>query len=228
MDMKTFIIILTLFTFYSCSHSGDKGKITTIDNSLLTIEKVTEQEYLQVKKNYQNSITVDSSIKKVDSLINIPLKIGSYKSFKDKIKGEEDEGRVEFKYIGRQNSIDISILEVGYWEGGHAIIVDNQNGETFDFWSVPIISSDNKKLATYLESGLEGYPVGIQIWHVQQSKYYKLDKLIEINQTQWDPKEICWDDNNTLFVRAINFPIFEKVQGDTTRTFYLKIKINNP
>ena len=228
MYKKTLIIILTLFSFYSCSYYVSKAKSTSGDNCMLTIEKVSEQEYLQVKNKYHNSITIDSSIHKVDSTIEIPIKIGGSKSFADKNKGVEDEGRIEFKYIGRQNTIDISIIDVGYWEDGKTIIVDNQNGETFDFWSEPKISPDNKKLATFLECGLEGNPVGIQIWQVQPNKYYKLDKLIEINQTQWDPKEICWDDNNNLFVQATSFPLFEQTKGNTISTFYLKIKIKNP
>ena len=227
MDMKTLIIILTLFTFYSCSHSDSKPKITSIDNSILTIEKVSEQDYLGVKNKYHNSITIDSSILKVESTIKIPIKIGGCKSFSDKIKGDEDVERIVFKYIGRQNTIGISILDVGYWEDGKTIIVDNQNGETFDFWSEPKISPDNKRLATFLEYGLEGNPVGIQIWQVKPNEYYKLDKLIEINQTQWNPKEICWDGNNNLFVQATSFPIFEKAKGDTISTFYLKIRIQN-
>lgn len=58
-------------------------------------------------------------------------------------------------------------------------------------------------------------------------KNYKLNKLIEINQTQWEPQELCWGDNITLYLKVNSFPNFNQIQSDSTRAFYLKIKIND-
>lgn len=67
-----FIGILCFFCF-SCKLIKKSSKITT-PYPLFTIEQVSKSEYTQSKLNYQNSIFNDSSIRKVDSVMKIPLR----------------------------------------------------------------------------------------------------------------------------------------------------------
>lgn len=213
------LFLISLLNLTSCLPFENSEVIesfnTIADIPTFCFERVNEDVFLSAKKACINKLFKDTlSIKKQNGQLKLPLSSGVniYKTFRDSIKGTEDESRKEFKYLGQFKEIDFYVLSVTYWEHFEVYLVDKKSGNHYSVWSVPSLSPDNKKIATILSFGLEGEPAGVQILSVDKTSYTQVEKLIEVDQKLWNPVDFVWESNNSLILKVTDLDESKKDQ----------------
>lgn len=69
-----------------------------------------------------------------------------------------------YRFLDNLNSIQQWLVEVGKWEGGYYVLIDQQTGKRTDLISYPVISPDRMHFAC-ANSSPTGYDLdGIQLW----------------------------------------------------------------
>ena len=179
-----------------------------------------------------NKLTIDTNIikkKNGELVLTIGKEGKAHRVFVDNTDGgPEDIKMKEHYYFGQFKDINCYVVGIGYWEHFEVLLIDRETGLNQTFWSTPSLSPNNKNLAAILSAGLEGNPVGIQVFSYDSSTYYKFDKILEINQMVWDPVEFYWYGNEALVLKVMritNESININTLADTSFG-YIRIRID--
>jgi hypothetical protein len=189
-------------------------------------EPVSKDVYLSAQKTYVEKLIQDTTcFIKQNEQLKLPLysRINEYRIFQDNYKGDEDENKCIFNYLGQFNQIDYYVVSVTYWEHYEVLLVDKLSGDHYVIWSVPKISPDNNLIATILPFGLEGEPVGIQVLYVNKFDDNHIQKIIEINQQLWNPIDIIWESNNSIILKVNKMTDYCK-SGKEVDFSYMRLK----
>lgn len=171
---------------------------------VLSITETNRAEFEKLKSGDKPSINFNL-VKKENGSINIPNKhrSGSFVTFTDDTRPEEN--KVQNNYLGFYSTIKKHLIRTDYYEGSEYILIGNYNNKT-SIWGPPIFSGDNKYFLTFKSYGLEGEPVGLQIWEINSDSYsadpVSLKKILELNQLLFDPVQISWDSENSVLVKG--------------------------
>jgi hypothetical protein len=175
---------------------------TSSSNGILSISEIDQATFEKSKEIVEPSVN-SNLVKKENGEINIPNKhrSGTFVTFTDDTRPEEN--RVQNDYLGFYNSINRHLIRTQYYEGSEFVLIGNYNNKT-TIWSVPIFSKDNKYFLSFKSYGLEGEPVGVQIWEIDNKSYSRdkvgLKKILELNQLLFNPIEFRWDLNNSILI----------------------------
>ncbi|MBC7381857.1 MAG: hypothetical protein H7296_02555 [Bacteroidia bacterium] len=228
------LFCIGLFNLLSCFPSGSQSGTVSPNNPNIPtfcIEKVSKEVFVSAKKIYVEKLLKDtSSHKKQNGQFKLTLtsSAGAYKTFQDSIAGAEDENRKEFRYLGQFKEIDFYIVSVTYWEHSEILLIDKMSGNNYSTWSVPGLSPDNKRMAAILPFGLEGEPIGIQILSINRANLTQIEKLIEIDQKLWEPKDFVWENNHSILLKVTELiKPFKGNENKRDNVFsYLRLRIN--
>lgn len=226
--MSKFIFI-SLCSLMSFVFSEEKMNFT--HNQSICFEKVSENIFLSAKTKYKEKLIKDTlNFKKQNGQLNLPLMSGAniQKTFYDS-REKEEENTKQYEYLGQFNDVGFYVTAVNYWEHFEVILTDKNSGNDYIFWSVPKLSPNNKKIASILSFGLEGNPVGIQIFSIDKKNYNQIEKLIEIDQSLWNPVDFVWEDGNSIILKTTEFRSLSKEskKKKDKKFSYLRLKIND-
>ena len=106
-----------------------------------------------------------------------------------------------YRYLNNLTAIQQWLIEVGQWEGGHYLLIDQQSGKETKIISYPVISPNHTRFAC-ANSDPTGYSVdGLQVWQKPINKPPKLlwQRISNSSQSGIAALSPNWKDNNTLF-----------------------------
>ena len=113
------------------------------------------------------------------------------------------------------------IEQIGY-EFNKFYIKDSLNNQIFEIWSNPIFNKNESKFICFKLYGYENEPCGFQIFSYKKYGYNRIEKIYELDQKFWQPKEAIWINENEIILKIFPFKInYNKVK----KFYYLKIKI---
>lgn len=223
--MKKILPLLLLTFIFSCSSKPVETALTeeniqvssetekpTAEKEKATvqylIEKATKADFDKAKKASSDALTPDTTnSRKKKSVIEV-LTNGKWKpltAFKDTLnspESDDDEIR-EYKYVGQIRPINKFLVEGYFWEHYECYLVDKATGRIDTTWTRPNISPDKKMLASLsMPYGLEGPPLGIQIFRIEDNGQ-DLAKFIEINQQEWSPYDFYWESPSSIIIQVL-------------------------
>lgn len=185
---------------------------TTLNDSLqnFSITKVTKDDFLKAKKRYQSQILYDTVVfKKVNGIIKLPTeeKWVPFVIFTDTLTNTDATDIRQYHYLGQFKKIGFYIVEGNFWEHYDCYLIDKRTGKKTTTWNIPIIAPNNKFIADIAPSGLEGDPVGLQIWNIvnnenNQDEPITIEKYLELNEQIWDPADVVWNTSNSLILKV--------------------------
>ena len=194
--MKYLLLIFTLLPSFLFGQGND---------DILSFNEIDKIEFDNV--NFNNIPSIQTNIiKKENGKIRIPNKhrSGSFTEFVDDTRIEEN--KVDNIYHGFYKHLKRHLIETNYYEGSKFTLIGQYKNQT-EIWSLPIFSTDNKYFFTFKPYGLEGEPVGLQIWEVDTSGYkytnrVELKMIFELNQLIFSPEELKWDKDNSILIKG--------------------------
>jgi hypothetical protein len=191
----TFLILIqTIFLF------GQKDD----SKEILSIAEISEETFENSGKIEKPEVDL-SLIKKENGTIKIPNKniSGTFVTFTDDTRPEEN--KINNEYQGYYPSIKKHLIRTQYYEGSRTILIGEYNNKT-TIWGAPNFSKDGEYFFAYKSYGLEGEPVGLQIWAVDKNTYspdhFGLKKIFELNQLLFNPLEFKWDIDNSILIKG--------------------------
>ena len=112
---------------------------------------------------------------------------------------EPSDGIQAHKFLGVKKSIGFYLVNVQFYEGGQTYLIDQQTGTSYTLWSEPIFSPNDSLLITESAAGMEGTPVGYQLWKLYPDR--KWIKIVEVNQNNWSPLGIRWISDSEFLLK---------------------------
>ena len=222
MRITKFIValkVLMLLSFmYNCSAQSDDKKESkastqdvtfnkdslTLKNKPYHIEASTEDGFKKAKDGYKNILSKESSSSVIikNNAIDLVLANNKKITFTNIKEGSDETETKEYKYVGQSSQPDYFVINAKYWEGSEFFLVNKQNGRIDTLWNSPLFSPELKYIACQSEMyGMDGVPNGIQIFSVRNSS---LEKIVAIDQQEWVPLEVVWENEKSLIIKANN------------------------
>ncbi|MES2484363.1 MAG: hypothetical protein V4581_00210 [Bacteroidota bacterium] len=191
----------------------------------------TKQDFSNAEKAFKNSIVSDTqAIRKINGEIILPLSPNKPPIvFKD-THPENDDEAVEYNYTGHINNPDLYLAEGSFWEWHETYLINRTTGNTDTLWSTPVFSPDRKMMVNLSPGyGLEGDPNGFQAWQVHTNNgNATINKLKEVDQQEWIPLNVFWEDNRTLIFKAVTVDVFMAANGEPKDKdfYYFRVKVS--
>lgn len=140
---------------------------------------------------------------------------------------DAEEDFVGHYYLGYYKSLKSHLVQTQYYEGFRYDLI-SAKGESVEIWGEPIFSHDGKYFFCKKDYGLEGDPVGLQIWKINETfdnlNSIEIVNIFNLEQFMFNPKDAYWDFDNSIVIKADkmveNLRIKEPVE-----TYYLRLKI---
>jgi len=204
-----------------------------IQGALYTLATAIRTDFERAKKNNPGAFTSDTAnFRKVDGYLSLQID-GEWKqlySFKDTLNftDSDDTDIREYKYLGQLQPVTKYVVAGYFWEFYECYLVDKETGKIDTTWNSPILSPDNKFIASLsLPYGLEGLPNGIQIFKAE-NEGEKITKFIEINQDEWSPYEAYWESVNSIIIKILPISRVLEINGIPKEEdfSYLRLSIN--
>ncbi len=231
-------LILTLILYLTIIVSSCKEKSTTkssetsskktLTDSLqnFSITKVTEYDFLKAKGKLQDQILYDTALyKKNKGIIKLPTeeKWHPFVVFTDTLTNTDDTNVRQYHYFGQLKEIGFYIIEGNFWEHYDCYLIDKATGKKTTIWNIPTISPNNKFIADIAPSGLDGDPIGLQIWNVAKNENNlnepptAIEKYLELNEQIWEPADLVWNSNNSLILKVSSI---DNYNNEKIKNFY--------
>jgi hypothetical protein len=245
--MKKILPLLLSTSIFSCSSKPAETALTeeNIHVSIETekptevkekaavkysIEKATKEDFEKAKKASSDALTPDTlNSRKKNGVIEV-LTNGKWKpltAFKDTLnspESDDDEIR-EYKYVGQIKSINKFLVEGYFWEHYECYLVDKETGRIDTTWTRPYISPDKRMLASLsMPYGLEGPPLGIQIFRIEGNGQ-NLANFIEINQQEWSPYDFYWESPRSIIIQILPVERVLEINGIPKQEDYSYIRL---
>lgn len=239
--MKSLKILLLSFLTVACGQSskepvsspqGATTEAKTDNSNIFSITEVEQKHFRQAQKESNNAFYVDTAlIKKTNGKITLPIEVYTHGDsslvFQDKIYPDNEEADTTFQYRGYYKKVNRHLLVTQYYEHDEYNLISNKGTQTL-IWNEPQFSKNGQYFFCFRPYGLEGEPVGLQIWRVKEDQGDSFDpielvKVLELDQLMFNPIECLWDKNGDLFIKA------EKMDNnfyskEPSEEYYLKLK----
>ncbi|PSR52300.1 hypothetical protein AHMF7605_01565 [Adhaeribacter arboris] len=239
--MKSLKILLLSLLAFSCRESskepvnssqGAKTEAKAGSSNIFSITEVDEKHFRQAQKESKNASFVDTAlIKKTSGKIILPIegytRRDSSLVFQDKIYPNNEEADIIHQYKGYYKIIDRHLLVTLYYEHDEYNLISKRGTKT-PIWSAPKFSKDGQYFFCFRPYGLEGEPVGLQVWRIKKDQGDSFDpielvKILELDQLMFNPIECLWDRDGDLLIKA------EKMEDnffpkEPSEEYYLKLK----
>ena len=202
-------------------------KTTSINrpDTFFSITKTSADEYNSViELKYLVRDTLNYNTK--NHIIKLPLQLKwkPYAIFKDTLFNSDDERVRRFEYLGQYKYLGFYLVQASFWEHSEKYLVNKYTGEKTTVWDEPKLSPRRKYFADILGYGMDGEPVGVQIWKitVDENGGFKLSNIVEINQQLWTPVDFVWANDNSLILKINTI----QLDHPPSKNFdYLKIRL---
>lgn len=232
------LFLYAAFLFSSCQEkstlkkSDISSKTTLSDSSQnFSVSKVTKDDFLKAKVKYKDQILYDTIVhRKAKATIRLPIeeKWKPFVIFTDTLTDTDNTNIRQYHYLGQFKKIEFYIVEGNFWEHYDCYLIDKRTGKMTTMWNIPTISPDSKFLADIAPSGLEGDPVGLQIWNIvnnenNQVEPIAIEKYLELNEQIWEPADFVWNTRNSLILKVSKI---DNNSNDKIKSFYyLQVKL---
>ncbi|MFP9099137.1 hypothetical protein ACLI09_08790 [Flavobacterium sp. RHBU_24] len=241
MHAVKFVILLYISTLsFSCKKDVEEIKEPAIANAtsqltegstaLFTPLPATKQDFLNAKNVFTDDLDT-TAIPKLNGKITLPLK-GTRPAviFKDSISEEDETAVIEYHYLGRNNNPALYQVEGSFWEWNECYLVNQYTGRKDTLWTIPVFSPDKSRIVNLSEGyGMEGNPNGYQLWQISGTKdSTTIRKTKEVNQDEWIPAGIYWENNHTLIFKAVTVTKFMARNGEPKEAdfYYFRVKVS--
>ncbi len=200
-----------------------------------SITAATKNEFLSAKKEYKNKLLFDSNdIKKKNGKIKLPvnLKWKPFYIFKDTSSVNDETNMSKYQYLGRFANVGFYVVAGHFFEHYECYLINKSTGVNTTIWNTPYISPNDKYIANLsMEYGLEGVANGIQIWKIvkqelNQEEPITIEKFLELDQMIWVPKDVVWENDNSLILKVISVENQLKEITQIKRNDYYFLRVN--
>jgi hypothetical protein len=107
---------------------------------------------------------------------------------------------VAYRFAGSIPELQSWAVQVGLWENGYTLLIDQLTGRQTKAWSRPVVSPDRKHFITCQSELVFGDENGIQYWAIRNKAPVMLwQQVIE----DWGPEEARWIDNSSIAVKQL-------------------------
>lgn len=151
----------------------------------------------------------------------------SFLVFLDKTFPDNEEADITFQYGGYYKKIDRHLLVTQHYEHNEYNLISNKGTKT-PVWNEPQFTKDGQYFFCLRPYGLEGEPVGLQIWRIKKDQSDSFDpielvKILELDQLLFNPKECLWNKQGDLVIKAgkLKDNFYPK---EPSEEYYLKLK----
>jgi hypothetical protein len=190
-------------------------------NKLFTIIQTGYNDLLKYDFNSNPDFIADSSFhRKVNGVLKLKLE-GSQIEYVDKIDTADETSNLTYNYIGHFEKLKLHVVEnVGY-EYYHYYLIPYNMDTIISTWREPKASTNGKYIASIISVGMEGDPVGFEIFDLSKPNR----PSILFNQDKWVPLAFCWDKND-LIIKAAELEEYMKTNDFPDRSsFCLRIRL---
>lgn len=238
-----FVVTITLLSCKKDSQTSEKAQhIDTVSNaSQKPIENskqfeftvATEQDFIEAKAKFKDKLTQDTiNFPKINGEIKLPIegKKPTQLSFRDTLLNTDDENIREYKYEGQFKQIDHYVVSGTFWEHYEIYLINKNTGEYTLLWNNPALSPSNQFIANLsLPFGLEGTPIGIQIWRINKTNNtsnFSISKHLEINPIDWAPTDFVWESDKVILLKVAKVDTFLNSNGIPHKNDYYYLKLS--
>jgi len=195
----------------------------------LEFDKISEQEFLEFKNNYDNKIVLDAS--KVERpgfpfSLEIGNKIEEFPCPKDYIGC--------YYYGGYLTPLEIYLIQVGHRGYTESFAIHRKNGEQFPFYSPfdaaassVLISKEEDQLMTFAVTAFDRVSFIGHYKIEQEGEDVYFSELKEFQTDEWKINELVWMDKNTFALKVYDQEVWSNEANKTVlkAVKYLKAKI---
>lgn len=193
----------------------------------------TEQDFIKAKAKFKDKLTQDTiNFPKINGEIKLPIEGNkpTQLSFRDTLLHTDDENIREYKYEGQFKQIDHYVVSGTFWEHYEIYLINKNTGENTLLWNNPALSPSNQFIANLsLPFGLEGTPIGIQIWRISKKNNpanFSISKHLEINPIDWAPIDFVWESDKVILLKVAKVDAFLNNNGIPHKNDYYYLKLS--
>ena len=193
----------------------------------------TEQDFIKAKAKFKDKLTQDTiNFPKINGEIKLPIEghKPTQLSFRDTLLNTDDENIREYKYEGQFKDIDHYVVSGTFWEHYEIYLINKKTGENTLLWNNPTLSPSNQFIANLsLPFGLEGTPIGIQIWRINKTNNtsnFSISKHLEINPIDWAPTDFVWESDKVILPKVAKVDTFLNSNGIPHKNDYYYLKLS--
>ncbi|GJH41566.1 hypothetical protein RCZ04_21160 [Capnocytophaga sp. HP1101] len=122
-------------------------------NQLFTIEKISEQEYLQALKYRYDFLVKDNGIKKQQGVITLPCKNRTV-TLEDTEASENDGDAERYDYLGEAPALNQYVVRYTVYRAEQILFIDKQTGNQTEIEGEAFISPDNNYVMNVYSNGM--------------------------------------------------------------------------
>lgn len=172
----------------------------------IVFSRITAAEYAQVRRlTKKTTPEITWPLRKQRGQLTIPTNHG-LQIYRDVVideaalrRGRSEDETTHYTYHGFLPHFRRHVVEVAYYETAEWWLIGN-DGRRLTLYGPPQYSPDQQRIATICP-GIEysgGQPNALQLFQMRQDT---LRKVWELRPTTWEPAEVCWLNNNTLYLK---------------------------